>query len=149
MWQSDAGSLRPPASRRFGSGSSAGGRSRTLRQALDLYDAYQGKIGECDGEIEKALAEIRFPLPSRCCDRGDSRPESPNRSSRTYPARSPALPFVTCARRRTVCHSRRAGSRASRGRTRFSPTHLLRRDTSCDLLRVDRHTPHRSTRIPE
>jgi transposase len=44
----------------------------TLRQALDLYDAYQAKIGECDQEIEKALAEINRdrspaeePLPKR------------------------------------------------------------------------------------
>jgi transposase len=44
----------------------------TLRQALDLYDAYQAKISECDGEIEKALAEINRdrssveePLPKR------------------------------------------------------------------------------------
>jgi transposase len=30
----------------------------TLRQALELYDAYQAKIIECDGEIEKALAAV-------------------------------------------------------------------------------------------
>src|SRR5262249_43432652 len=44
----------------------------TLRQALDLYDAYQAKIGECDREIESSLAEINRdrppvgqPLPKR------------------------------------------------------------------------------------
>jgi hypothetical protein len=44
----------------------------TLRQALELYDAYQAKIGECDAEIEKALTEINQdrspvedPLPKR------------------------------------------------------------------------------------
>jgi transposase len=44
----------------------------TLRQALDLYDTYQAKIGECDREIEKALAELNRdrapaeePLPKR------------------------------------------------------------------------------------
>jgi len=43
-----------------------------LRQALDLYDAYQAKIGECDVEIESALVEINRdripaeePLPKR------------------------------------------------------------------------------------
>jgi hypothetical protein len=44
----------------------------TLRQALDLYDAYQVKIGECDLEMERALADINrdraptdAPLPKR------------------------------------------------------------------------------------
>ena len=44
----------------------------TLRQALELYDAYQAKIGECDREIETALADINRdrspaeePLPKR------------------------------------------------------------------------------------
>jgi transposase len=36
----------------------------TLRQALELYDAYQTKIGECDGEIERALAEINRDRPA-------------------------------------------------------------------------------------
>jgi len=44
----------------------------TLRQALDLFDAYQAKIAECDTEIERALADINRdrapvadPLPTR------------------------------------------------------------------------------------
>ena len=37
-----------------------------LRQAVALYDTYQGHIGECDQQLEALLGRLRAPEPPAC-----------------------------------------------------------------------------------
>ena len=54
----------------------------TLRQALELYDAYRTKIIECDEEIERALAEVNR---DRCADIPEPLPKRRDAGGRNEP----------------------------------------------------------------